>query len=136
MFDKPFRLEIVAPERVVYNDDATSVSAPGVEGGFQVLFNHAPMVSTLDVGQIKVRTTTGSEILFAAGGGFLEVRDNSVVVLVESAERAEEIDVARARAARERAEKRLRERYGSVDLERARLALLRAVNRLRIAAKT
>ncbi len=136
MYEKAFQLEIVAPDKVVFKEEATSFSAPGVEGGFQVLFNHAPFLSILEIGQLKVRDTEGREIHFAASGGFVEVRNNSVVVLVESAERADEIDVERAKAARARAEKRLKERYENIDLERANLALLRALNRIRVAART
>ena len=136
MFDKPFQLEIIAPDRVIYRDGAVGVSAPGVEGGFQVLFNHAPLVSALEVGRITVKNSDGRDIFFATSGGFLEVRDNTVVALVDSAERADEIDVARAKAARERAERRLREPYGTIDIERARASLLRAINRLRIATKS
>ena len=136
MYEKSFALEIITPNRVVYRDDATSLSAPGVLGGFQVLYNHAPLLSSLEIGQIKVKNKEGEDILFAASGGFVEVRENKVVVLAENAERANEIDVARAKYAQERAEGRLREKYEHIDVERARLALLRAINRLRIAGKT
>jgi len=136
MFDKPFQLEIIAPDRVVYRDQAVGVSAPGVEGGFQVLFNHAPLVSALEVGRITVKSPGGHALYFATSGGFLEVRDNAVVALVDTAERADEIDVPRAKAARDRAEKRLHEPFGTIDIERARAALMRAINRLRIAPKS
>jgi len=132
MFDKPFDVKIVSPRGVVYSDTALSVSAPGVQGSFQVLYNHAPLLSALEVGQVKVMTKAGEDVLFATSGGVLEVRDNTVVLLVESAERSSEIDVGRARDARERAEKRLTERDPEIDLERAKFALRRALNRLRI----
>lgn len=136
MYEKPFTLEIVAPDRVVFTGDATSVSAPGVEGGFQVLANHAPLLSSLDIGEIKVKGLDGRDTWFAASGGFLEVRRNHVVVLVETAERSDEIDVARARASKERAEKRLSTPAKDLDPDRARTSLFRALNRLRVAAKT
>ncbi len=136
MYEKPFKLEIVAPDRMVYSGEATSLSAPGVEGGFQVLVNHAPLLSSLEVGEIKVKGVDGRDTRYAACGGFVEVRDNRVVVLVESAERADEIDVSRARASRERAETRLRAPAKDVDTERARASLFRALNRLRVAART
>lgn len=135
MYEKPFKLEIIAPDRIVYRDEATSLSAPGVMGGFQVLYNHAPMLAALEVGQLKVRDKNGIDIVYATSGGFVEVRDNAVTVLVESAELAGEIDVERASSARRRAEKRLKEKSAEVDPERVRLALLRAQNRLRIADK-
>lgn len=135
MYEKPFTLEIVAPDRVVFKGDATSVSAPGVEGGFQVLANHAALLAALDVGEIKVKGVDGFDTRFASSGGFFEVRDNRVVVLVETAERADEIDIARAQASRERAETRLHAPAKDIDMDRARSSLYRALNRLRVAAK-
>jgi len=95
--------------------------------------NHAPLLSSLDIGPLKVKDTAGVDTLYATGGGFLEVNGNRVVVLVESAERPEDIDVARARAARERAEARLKSHDPLFDVRRAELALARALNRLRLA---
>lgn len=136
MYEKPFTLEIVAPDRVVFAGNATSFSAPGVEGGFQVLASHAPLLSSLEIGEIKVKGLDGRDTRYAASGGFVEVRDNHVVVLVESAERSNEIDVARARASKERAEERLGAPGKDIDTNRARASLFRALNRLRVAAKT
>jgi F-type H+-transporting ATPase subunit epsilon len=135
MYDKPFDLDIITPERVVYRDKVVSFSAPGVEGSFQVLFNHAPLLSIIGVGKTKLMTGGGQEVLYATGGGFVEVKDNKVVVLVESAERADEIDVPRAEAARNRAEGRLKSKDTNVDIARAQVALLRAMNRLRVVGK-
>jgi F-type H+-transporting ATPase subunit epsilon len=136
MYEKPFTLEIVGPERVVFSGEATSFSAPGIEGGFQVLVHHAPFLSSLAVGEIKVKTMDGRDARYATSGGFVEVRGNHVVALVEAAERADEIDVTRASASRERAETRLRVQPKDIDVDRARASLHRALNRLRIAAKT
>jgi len=135
MFDKPFRLQIITPTRVVYQDDALSVSAPGALGGFQVLYNHAPLLSALEIGEIKVKKTDGGELHFATAGGFLEVKQNEVVVLADSAELASDVDSVRAERARERAESRLHSKDPAVDPERARLAMLRALNRLRIVGR-
>jgi F-type H+-transporting ATPase subunit epsilon len=135
MFDKPFNLEILSPEKVVYSDTALSVSAPGVQGGFQVLYNHAPLLSGLEVGQVKIMAGVEQEILIATSGGVLEARDNKVTLLVETAERSDEIDVERAQRARERAERRLTKRDPEIDLERAKFAMRRALNRLRVAEK-
>lgn len=132
MFDKPFRLQIITPTRVVYQDEALSVSAPGVLGGFQVLYNHAPLLSSLEVGVIKVKKTNGGELHFATSGGFLEVKQNEVVILADSAELSSDIDSARAERGRERAQSRLHSKDPAVDVERARLSMLRALNRLRI----
>jgi F-type H+-transporting ATPase subunit epsilon len=133
MYEKPFSLEIIAPTGIIYQGEVTSVSAPGTLGRFQVLFNHAPLLSSLIPGPIHVRDTAGKDTIFASGGGFLEVRDNKVVVLAESAERPDEIDVERARRAKERAELRLRSAAPDVDEIRAQLALARAKNRLQLA---
>jgi len=134
MFDKPFALEILTPEKTVLTAQVVSVSAPGVQGGFQVLVDHAPLLSTLEYGRVIVRGQDGTLLTFATSGGFLEVRDNRVRVLLDTAERFDEIDVRRAQAARERAERRLRERAAGVDVPRAEAALLRALNRLRTAS--
>lgn len=133
MFDRPFAVEIITPERSVLNVQAVSVSAPGVLGRFQILYNHAPLLSALGPGKVQVKGADGKEYLYATGGGFLEVRDNLAMIMLESAEQPEEIDVARARAARERAEARLRENKADVDRARAEAALARAINRLHIA---
>jgi F-type H+-transporting ATPase subunit epsilon len=135
MYERSFSLEIISPNRVVFQGEATSVTAPGTLGGFQVLFNHAPLLSSLEVGPLKVKDTQGVDAVYATGGGYLEVRENNVVVLVESAEKPEEIDVERARAARARAEERLKSHDPSFDLVRAELALARALNRLRLAGR-
>jgi len=135
LYEKPFKLEIITPRSIVYQADATSVSAPGVKGGFQVLYNHAPFLSALETGVIKVKDATGNDASYATSGGFVEVKDNKVVVLVESAELPGEIDVERAVAARDRAIQRLKSKSPDVDVERARAALIRALNRLRLAGR-
>ncbi|MGB2869940.1 MAG: F0F1 ATP synthase subunit epsilon [Bacteroidota bacterium] len=135
MADKTFHLEIVTPRKTVVSAEVESFSAPGVMGGFQVLRSHAPMLASLKVGEIKVLGADGKEARYATSGGFVEVRDNKVVALVETAERSDEIDVDRANAAKTRAEKRLAEKKLETDIDRARAALSRAVNRLRIARR-
>lgn len=135
MYDKPFHLEIVAPDKVVYRGEATSLTAPGAEGLFQVLYNHAPLLAQLGIGRLTVRTMEGKDESFAVSGGVAEVRDNRVTVLVDTVEPADEIDVSRASAARERAQQRLHHRTRDIDVERAQLALLRALNRIRVAGR-
>jgi F-type H+-transporting ATPase subunit epsilon len=135
MYDKPFSLRIISPDRVVYEGEATSVSVPGASGGFQVLYNHAPLLSALLAGPVKVKPVEGDDEVFATGGGFLEVHDNVVVVLVESAERPDEIDVKRAESSRDRALQRLRSGARSTDIARAESSLQRALNRLRLAGQ-
>jgi F-type H+-transporting ATPase subunit epsilon len=135
MYERPFKLKIIAPDKVVFDGTASSMSAAGVCGGFQVLARHAPLLSQLEIGPIAVKDPSGQDTVFAASGGFAEVRGNTVVVLVESAERAAEIDVQRAREAEKRATRRLEGNRDDIDVDRARAALLRALNRLRVAAK-
>jgi len=136
MAEKIFKLEIVTPKKVTYNADVTSFTAPGVVGGFQVLRSHAPLLSNVGVGVVKIVDTEGKELHYATSGGFVEVHDNKVIMIAETAERSDELDVNRAQAARDRAQKRLAEKKIEVDLDRARMALQRALNRLRVADRS
>jgi F-type H+-transporting ATPase subunit epsilon len=133
MADKAFKLEIVTPKKIVFSGDVISFSAPGVVGGFQVLKSHAPLLSNIAIGEVKLVDGSGQESRYATSGGFVEVHENKVVMLAETAERSDEIDVARAEAARERARKRLAEKRADIDVDRARLALFRSLNRLKVA---
>ena len=135
MAEKAFKLEIISPRKVVFSGDVMSFSAPGVVGAFQVLYNHAPMISALNVGEVKLRNLQGAEKKYATSGGFVEVLKNQVTLLAETVESQEDIDRARAESARDRASKRLADRQPDIDLERARAALARALNRLRIVEK-
>ncbi len=135
MPEKAFRLEIITPRRVVFDGEVVSFSAPGVMGGFQVLYNHAPMIAALTVGEVKVQQPQAPEIRYATSGGFVEVRDNRVVLLAETLERSGEIDTARAAIARDAARKTLGEKCPDEELAAARAKLERALNRIRIAAK-
>lgn len=135
MYEKAFQLEIITPSKVVFKGEATSLSAPGVQGNFQVLYDHAPFLSALEVGTIKMKEPSGNDVLYATSGGFVEVNHNHVVLLADAAEKASEIDVDRARAAKERAEERLQQKQDHIDRARAEAALARAVNRLHISKK-
>ncbi len=132
MEDKNFTLDIVTPTKTVFSGAVQSFSAPGEAGGFQILFNHAPFLSSITVGQVKVIDLAGAVSRYATSGGFVEVNNNKVILLAETAERSDEIDVQRAEKARARAAQRL-ENEERIDEERARVALARAINRLRIA---
>lgn len=135
MPDKTFDLEIVTPRRVAYHGAVVSFTAPGTVGSFQVLYNHAPLLASIGIGEIRLVDDRGQNLRYATSGGFVEVRENHVVTLAESAERADEIDVERAEAARDRAVKRLEVKRSDIDLVRARAALRRAQNRLKIAGQ-
>ncbi len=129
------RLDIVTAERSVYSDDVDMVIAPGVEGQLGILPHHAPLMTMLQPGELIARKGD-EEFALAVSGGFFEVRPDRVIVLADSAERAEEIDIARAEEAKRRAEQRLAERYTpGVDAARAEAALHRSLIRLRVAAR-
>ena len=129
------KIDIVTAERVVYSAEADLVIAPGIEGQLGILPHHAPLMTILQAGELIVRKG-GEEESLAISGGFLEVRPDRVIVLADQAERAEEIDVARAEAARKRAEERLKERHApGMDEARAETALRRAMARLSVAEK-
>lgn len=130
-----FDLEIVTPQRVEFTGQVESVNCPGVQGRFQVLHNHAPFLSSLDVGFMKVTGDDGKDQIYAVSGGIAQVFHNQMRVLADTAERAENIDITRARSAKERAEQRLKVKEESTDIERARSALMRAINRLQVAER-
>jgi F-type H+-transporting ATPase subunit epsilon len=135
MADKNFQLDIVTPARTVYSGEVTSFTAPGVIGNFQVLFNHAPLLSAIGIGEIKIVEANGTQVFFATSGGFVEVKTNKVILLAESAESKDEINVDRAEKSKKRAADRLAEKQSDMDVERARIALVRSLNRLKIASK-
>jgi len=126
------RLDIVTAERAVYAEDVDMVIAPGVEGQLGILPHHAPLMTTLQAGELRVKKG-GEEVSLVISGGFLEVRPDKVVVLADAAERVEEIDVARAEEAKHRAQERLVEkRAPGIDEAQAEAALLRSLARLKV----
>ena len=129
------RLEVVTPEKQVVNDLAQIVIAPGSMGEFGVLAGHTPFMTSLNTGAIHYRDESGKDQFVFVSGGFAEALPDKVTVLAESAEKMEDIDIARAKEAVERAEKRLSEGRAKekVDIARAKAALDRAVVRIRIA---
>ncbi len=135
MRDKTFRVDFVTPQKIIYSDQVLGVSAPGVMGSFQVLYNHAPLLAAIAVGEVKVRDKEGKELFFAASGGFVEVRANKLVMLAETLESATKIDVERAKRAKEWADQRLADKKADIDIRRVSVALMRAVNRLRVASR-
>ena len=129
-----FLLRIVTPDRQVVREDIEEMQLPGKEGYMGILPGHAPLISELKIGEITYRAAGKSNHL-AVFWGFVEVLPEQVTVLAEVAEKAEEIDVARARAAKERAEQMLRTPDPNQDLNRAAVALERAVIRLQVASR-
>jgi F-type H+-transporting ATPase subunit epsilon len=130
----PIRLDIVTAERVVYSEEVDIVVAPGVQGQLGVLPHHTPLMTTLEPGELKVRKG-GEEYSLVISGGFLEVRPDRIIILADAAERAEEIDIARAEAAKQRAQQRLTHPTPEVDLAQAEAALRRSLARLKVAEK-
>jgi F-type H+-transporting ATPase subunit epsilon len=131
---KHLTLHLVTPDRAVVHEEVDEVQLPGAEGYLGVLPGHAPLLTMLQVGQMWYRK--GSERFYlAVAFGFAEVLPDRVTVLAQVAERAEEIDVARAEAARRRAEARLARPTVEMDFERARIALMKALVRLQVSAK-
>lgn len=123
-------VEVIAAERVVYSGEADIVVAPGAAGQLGILPRHAPLLTQLVPGDLVIRDGS-EETVLAVGGGFMEVGRNRVVVLADSAERADEIDIARAEEAIRRAREYLAERGPTVDAARAEAALSRALGRVR-----
>ncbi|MDA0987443.1 MAG: ATP synthase F1 subunit epsilon [Bacteroidetes bacterium] len=131
---KIFSLDIVTPSKKVYTGFVSSVSAPGVCGGFQVLVNHATMLSQIGIGEMKLLDEQNNEIHFSTSGGFFEVNNNKIIYLAETTEPKHEIDVTRAKASMQRAEERMKHKV-SVDLARALHAYEKAKNRISVATK-
>jgi len=132
------KLEVVTPEKEVVNDMAQIVMAPGNLGEFGVLSGHTPFMSSLKTGALHYRDKSGKDQYVFVSGGFAEALPDKVTVLAESAERLEDIDLERAKAAMERAEKRLAEDRAKekVDSARAKAALERALARIKIAERS
>jgi F-type H+-transporting ATPase subunit epsilon len=129
------RLEIVTPERLAYADDVDAVNVPGIEGELGVLPHHAPLLTTLGLGELRIRKG-GVEEGFAIAGGFLQVRPNKIVVMAETADMASEIDLERAQEARRDAERALETAsHEPADLAAARASLQTALLRIRVAER-
>jgi F-type H+-transporting ATPase subunit epsilon len=128
------KLEIVTAERTVFSDDVTEVVAWGVEGQLGILPHHAPLMTMLQPGDLTIKKGSEEQYL-AISGGFLEVRPDKVIILADACERAEEIDIARAEAAKRRAEEILKTRPPQVDTAAAEVALRRSLTRLKVVEK-
>jgi F-type H+-transporting ATPase subunit epsilon len=128
----PIKLDIVTVERIVFSDDVDIVVVPGIDGEMGILPHHAPLMTALKPGEVIARKTD-EEFILAVSGGFLEVRPDHVIVLADSAERAEEIDLARAEAAKKRAQEQLAHPTSELEAARADAALRRALARIEVA---
>ena len=131
----PLHLEIVTPEKLAYEGEVDSVQLPGSEGELGVLPHHAPLISTLGAGELRLRKG-GEDEYFAIVGGFLQVLPDKVVVMAETADMASEIDLERAQEARQKAEQVLESSYvEGADLAAARASLQAALIRIRVAER-
>jgi F-type H+-transporting ATPase subunit epsilon len=131
----PLHLEITTPERLAYEDDVDSVVCPGIDGQLGILPHHAPLLTTLGFGELRIHKG-GHEEFFAIAGGFLQVRPDRVVVMAETADLASEIDLQKAQQARADAERAMEAAYHEpVDLAVARAQLQRALLRIRVAER-
>jgi len=131
----PLKVDIVTAERVVYSEEGVErLIVPGVEGELGVLPLHAPLLTMIQPGLLRI-VKGADEVEMAISGGFIEVRENRVTILADAAERAEEIDLERAQEARGRAEEALSKREAEIDLARAGAALQRALIRLKLAER-
>jgi F-type H+-transporting ATPase subunit epsilon len=130
------RLEIITTEGRLFDEDVNMVVVPGVEGVMGILPHHTPVLTSLTYGELILKKDGQPDQYFAIGGGFLEVRPDHIVVLADAAERADEIDLARAEVARRRAEELLEQTKSSrVDFAKAEASLRRSLTRIKVARK-
>ena len=131
---KKINLKIITHEKEVLNEDVDAIYSRGVDGEFGILPDHQPFMSALDIGVTKIEKDGQSE-LFATIGGIFQFKDNQAIILTDLAERGSDIDVTRAKAAKDRAEARLGSHEVEVDTARAQIALAKALARLKAAMK-
>ena len=137
MLPEAIELIVVTPERQLLRERVVEVQLPGADGYLGVLPGHAPLMTEIGIGELSYHDAAGKESAhLALVRGFAEVLPDRVTVLAETAERAEEIDLARAEAARARAEKRLASGDTNIDWDRASIALQRALIRIQVATKS
>ncbi len=126
------RLEIVTAEQLVYAEEIEGLVAPGAEGELGILPYHAPLLTVLQPGELRIIKEGDDDVYMAVSGGFLEVMANKVVVLADAAERADEIDEARAQEGVRRAQERIEHSAADMDLERAMASMRRSQARLKV----
>ena len=131
----PFELSIVTPEKTAINMNVVSVTVPSSDGYIGIWAHHAPLMTSMRIGCLEYITEGGVREVLAVSNGFVEVADNKVIILADSVEPQDEINVERAKLARERAREHLATGRQNIDIDRAREAYERAINRLDIAQK-
>jgi F-type H+-transporting ATPase subunit epsilon len=136
MLPESIELIVVTPERQLLRETVVEVTIPGLDGELGILPGHAPLITELGIGEMRYRTAASRNLaMLAILGGFAEVLPDRVTLLAETAELAEEIDLARAEAAKARAEKRLASHGADIDWDRASVSLQRALIRIQVARK-
>jgi len=133
MAENTFMLEIVTPERILFKDEVDFMVAPAVGGEVGIMKNHAPLVAALNIGVLRYNDSKGVEKKVAISGGFMEVIDNTGRILAETAELGEHVDALRAKASKERAERRIAQRDETINYIRAEQSLKRSIARLKAA---
>ncbi len=128
------KFEVVTPDQLILSEDVDYVGVPGIQGQFGVLSNHIPFLSALAVGSLYYRKDGQVKYLFVSGG-FAEVSPDSLTILAESAEKAEDIDLTRAQKAKERAEERVQREKDRIEFAQAQVALRRAIERINLKEK-
>ena len=131
---KAFKIEILATDRMLYSGPCESLILPAIDGEYGVLAHHEPVVLALVAGELRYTVGGETEVL-AVGDGFADVEEDQVVVLTDFAERADEIDLVRARAAKARAEERIHAQRDAVTLAHAQSALSRAIARIKVSSR-
>jgi F-type H+-transporting ATPase subunit epsilon len=127
-------IDVVTPKGIKFSGEAVSCTAPGWDGEFQILKDHTSMLTQLKIGSL-VFGIEGKQKILATSGGYLEIQNNNISIVAETAEWADEIEMERAREAEKRARKRLERQEGGLDIDRAKFALARALNRIKVASR-
>lgn len=135
MDDKSFFVDIVSPSKQVFSGKVVSLSAPGIQGNFQILYNHADFLTSLTYGEIKIVIDDNTTNHYATSGGFLEVKDNKVIILAETIEKIDEIDLDRAKEKLIESQKLLTQKNDNIDLNKVKDSILKAQNRIKIVEK-
>ena len=128
-------IDVVTPKGIKFSGEAISCTAPGINGEFQILKDHAALVAQLKIGEIKI-DLQGKIRWLATSGGYLEVKNNVISIIADTAEWSEDIEIDRAKESENRARERLQKTGQDIDIDRAQLALARALNRLKVASYT
>ncbi len=135
MSEHLLEVDIVTPQRIIYSGKSESVSVPGTKGPFQVLFNHAPIISSLDIGVIKILNEDHTETIYATDGGFVEVLKNRVSIIVETAEEASAINVSKAEAQIEDLKVTLEATQNFTQRDELKKEIAKLENRVRVAER-